>query len=174
MAVARLYQSPQLDTLQPRALYATTNPAQGQGIIVSGLHRPLVARASFLRGGAAGHAARRNVGDYQRPEPVAFGRKRVARHDAGSAEGRLLECVFASGDALPEIPTAYRDCEHIVKAFQTPWTTPGPQCAVHGDPHSSNTFMTPQRQIGVLDHQNVHISSPLHDLSCVSLLEPWN
>lgn len=29
--------------------------------------------------------------------------------------------------------------------------------------------MTPQRQIGVLDHQNVHIShisSPWHDLSC--------
>jgi hypothetical protein len=72
---------------------------------------------------------------------------------------------FAEGEK-PPLPEHMTDRTRMSAAFAKMYATaPKHVCAIHGDPHIGNTFITAQGEPGFLDWQGLSIGSPFHDLA---------
>lgn len=165
-----------LDLILPKAFFATTNYAQGQGIVVL---EDLCARGYIF-------------GEVTKPysvDQVESGLSQLARLHGATWEldttgiswletADVLRDVMKvlltdevwygylnSERALPEFPEEMKDLPRMKAAFQTLWDRPGPKCAIHGDPHIGNTFRAVGGDIAFLDFQNVQLGAPMHDVA---------
>jgi hypothetical protein len=73
---------------------------------------------------------------------------------------------FGTKGEIPPVKDFMIDRERIKKAYITLWRTANPRfrCVIHGDPHTGNTFITPEGP-GFLDYQGCSVGTAFHDIS---------